>query len=224
MKKVLALLLAVLMLASIGCACEEETADEPAEITFQDIPWGSSREDVLAWLIQTGVVASEKSCYSGNGYDFTLLGNNGDWLLYQDRKPYKDVMKMLIPQEINAEYQIAGYSIKEMAFGFAYDGNTTKLIAVWFYPVYKNDEAGREATFADLQSKLRIVYGNGDIDDGERYLKLGENNTAVELRLMGMGYTELVYGVTNTLEILAECDALAGEEPVTVDSTDTNGL
>ena len=221
-------MLAVLMLASIGCAWAEGTAEEPVEepvgITFQDIPWGSSREDVLAWLIQTGVVASEKSCYLGNGYDFTLLGNNGDWLMYQDRKPYKDVMKQLIPQEINVEFQIAGYSIKEMAFGFAYDGNTTKLIAVWFYPVYENDEAGREAIFADLQSKLRIVYGDGDIDDGERYLKLGENNTAVELRLRGMGYTELVYGVTNTLEILAECDSLAGEESITVDSTDTNGL
>ena len=38
MKKLLALILAVMMLASIGCAWAEGTTEEAVEITFQGIP------------------------------------------------------------------------------------------------------------------------------------------------------------------------------------------
>ena len=48
MKKILAFLFAVLMLAS--CAY----ADETAEITYQGIPWGSSVETVKKWAKDQG--------------------------------------------------------------------------------------------------------------------------------------------------------------------------
>lgn len=43
-KKILALLLARMMLESVGCAWGEETAEEIREIAFQDIPWAALRK------------------------------------------------------------------------------------------------------------------------------------------------------------------------------------
>ena len=50
MKKVLALMLAVMMLASVGCAWAEETGES---IIWQGIPWGSNVEEVKGYLFQS---------------------------------------------------------------------------------------------------------------------------------------------------------------------------
>lgn len=54
MKKLLALIVAAMMLVSVGCAWAESMAEELGEITFQDIPWGSSLEEVESWAKEKG--------------------------------------------------------------------------------------------------------------------------------------------------------------------------
>ena len=97
---------------------------------------------------------------------------------------------------------------------FTYNGETTGLISVGISLDCPN---GTDVAFADLQQKLRTVYGDGDIDDDNTYFKTGENNTAVLLRKNNAPM--LIYGITNATELL---NASIGAP--TANPSDTNGL
>ena len=233
MKKVLAFLLAVMMLASVGCAWAEGTTEELPEITFQDIPWGSSVETVAEWVVQREEYSlsydtAEKhlNWYSpwnkgSSGRDIIL---NADGTTLDGQAEY-DYGKALAnwttfggERGDLAGFSIAGYKMNTLYYDFTYDGETTGLISVGVSLECPN---GADVAFADLQQKLRTVYGAGDIDDENTYFKMGADNTAVLLRKNDDPI--LIYGVTNATELLDEI--IGVEEPVpTANPSDTNGL
>lgn len=230
MKKLFALILAAMMLTVVGCAWAEEPA---AEITFQDIPWGSSIEMVAEWVIQQEeysmsydtaekILTMYMPWYEGSSHHNMILTADGTPLDRDTDADFRDVLANWCTfggeRGELAGFAIAGYKMNEIYYNFTRSEDSTGLISVG---VNLDFPGGADAAFADLQQKLRSVYGAGDIDDETVYFKTGANNTAVLLR---KGETPmLVYGVTNAVTLLN--DILCIETPAsTADPADTDGL
>jgi len=91
----LALLLAVLMLASVGCAWAEETAEEPAGITFQGIPWGSTYEETISYLIACGIITDETMAIFNETEWFYVLNEKGE-MVRVTQKTFPDTYSPII--------------------------------------------------------------------------------------------------------------------------------
>lgn len=229
MKKVLAYLVAVILTCAC-CAMADSATDEMNEITFQDILWGSSVETVAEWVIQREEYSlsydtAEKLLgwympwNKGSSWRSIILTGDGATLDPQVESSYEKALAnwSTFGGESGelAGFEIAGYKLNELYYDFTYDGEKTGLISVGVSLECPN---GTDAAFADLQQKLRVVYGAGDIDDENTYFKTGAGNTAVLLRRNDEPI--LVYGVTNATELL---DAAVRPTP-TVNPSDTSGL
>lgn len=233
MKKVLAFLLAMMMLVSVGCAWAEGTTEEAAEITFQDIPWGSSVDTVAEWVIQREEYSlpydtAEKLLNQympwskGSSGRNIILTTDGTTLDGQVERDYGKALANWTTfggeRGELAGFAIAGYKMNELYYDFTFDGEATGLISVGISLECPN---GEDAAFTDLQQKLRTVYGVGDIDDENTYFKMGANNTAVLLRKNGTPI--LIYGITNATEPLDASIGATGATP-TANPSDTSGL
>ncbi|MBR5232188.1 MAG: hypothetical protein IKW00_08090 [Clostridia bacterium] len=217
MKRVLAFLLALLMLTA--CAY----ADETAEITYQGIPWGSSVETVKKWVKQQGF----KSVLDTSGI-LTCL----DAECKHTFKIMEGVKNVIAQSDSAFQFQAAGYDVRELYFCFDTVGGKPALATVHVTIDPKYD---KEQTLDDLEQKLIQVYGENECEPAptqapnsifsysrsgytssrERYIKRGANNTAVCLsKSYGM---KIVYGKT---------DAFADpEEPtITVSPFNLGGL
>ena len=227
MKKVLAFLLAVLMLASIGCAWAEETAEEPAEITFQGIPWGSSADDVRELMDKLGVPGWSVNHTKGNGsagfgreYVLAENGTNIEW-----NKTSTD-SQTYVARQIGYSMPgmtVAGYEADTIYFNFAINGEVAELVSVTFTSVKNYDS---ETAWNDLVNKLTQVYGAGELLEGAsgtEYVTVGGNNTAVTLYYKYGDTVALTYGRTDAIAIL-DTYFMQIESPEAVDSTDTSGL
>ena len=232
MKKVLALLLAVLMLASIGCAWAEGTTEEAVEITFQDIPWGSSVEEVKSW-------AKEK------GFDSVTLYPDPVAPVFLDvsgkySSGHVKSAKVLFAYAFDSDpFQIAGYSIYSLKFYFDVQDEKTELGTV--VVCIQESGASKEQTQAildDLEQKLITVYGENAVppmdnslaaspeeslllelllmanSDNDRYRKVDAENTAICLTNEAL----LVYGKTNVFVAEEENNVLP------IDSFNIGGL
>lgn len=216
MKKWIAMLLATVLLLNMGCAL----ADVDTEITFQDIPWGSSKEDVYHIVLEKGLAQTEDEyIYESD--------DGGAYLSYDSQKNYvgktgSDFLSWLDASwNFNKEKKIAGYNLDRLNFSFITENDETHLIYVEVMLDWKSNE---EEAYADLQQKLTTVYGEGfhQADTNgilNYYLWKGSDNTAVMLSYNQYSL-HLYYGMLDVDERLAQIEAQI--EPV--DHDDTSGL
>lgn len=216
MKKWIAILLATVLLLNMGCAL----ADVDMEITFQDIPWGSSKEDVYHIVLEKGLAQTEDEyIYESD--------DGGTYLSYDSQKNYirntgSDFLSWLQASwNFNKEKIIAGYNLDRLNFSFITENDETHLIYVEVVLDWKSNE---EEAYADLQQKLTTVYGEGfhktdEYGFTDYYIWKGANNTAVQLNYSQRSLS-LTYGVLDVDERLAQIEAQI--EPV--DHDDTSGL
>lgn len=246
MKKILSLLLAVLMLVSVGGAWAEETTEEaakyPGEITFQDIPWGSSAEEVKKWAKEKGF----QKVTNVGPFISAFLDASGKYV--KGRMSYANLNgddRILFARD-NTSFQIAGYLIDNLAFHFDVQNGKPELCTVVVYfqsPEFVSSldthEQAREqgkAILDDLEQKLITVYGEHSVSATDNFLsgyasllasysgisdgyqKVGAEDTAICLTNDMYG-TILVYGKT---------DVYGTEEKniplLTIDSFNMNGL
>ena len=217
MKKWIAMLLVTVLLLNVGCAL----ADVDTEITFQDIPWESSAEDVLHIVYEKGLAETKTK-------DVYAFDDSGEYLRYDSQKNYveetwSDLLSQLAaPWYINEEKTIAGYNLYDLRFHFITENDESHLICIDVSLDWKSNE---EKAYADLQKKLTTVYGEGfHQEDGNGVLKYslwkGADNTAVMLSYYHHDRIHLFYGVLDVEERLAQIEV---QEEV-VDPDDTSGL
>ena len=218
MKKLIAMLLAAALLLSAGCAL----ADVDTEITFQDIPWESSMEDVhhavLKKELAEAVLEDVYDSNSGGAY----LRYNAQYNTHYWESNQSDLLSWLeAPWSFNKEKTIAGYNLDRLNFSFITENDETHLIYAEVKLDWKSNE---EEAYADLQKKLTTVYGEGFHQADKNgilnyYLWKGADNTAVMLSYNQYSL-HLYYGMLDVEERLAQIEAQ--EEPV--DPDDTSGL
>ena len=157
MKKVLAVLMAMLILACAGIAL----ADVDTAITFQGIPWGSSVLDVIDALQDSGIAVIQEAW---SDLDFLVLLTDGALLTPESGEcfHYNQDAKMYEVQSKNSkcvskfepyyflqyvpDKTIAGYGIKGIDFSFVQQGDETRLMTVQV----RLDWQDTKAAYADL--------------------------------------------------------------------------
>lgn len=181
-------------------------AEYDSEITFQGVPWLSDDETVARSLIEAGFLR--------NGTKVDLNHENVSYLLENevgffspDRIYGADEVTFTTALEGSVKGKIAGYSVKDLIFTFAYDGEY-KLIAVNVGLI------GCEYTI--LKEKLTKIYGEAETVETEEGIISnvwkGLNNSAILLITYseGLDYT-LMYGRLDAADILSQC--LAAPDP-----------
>lgn len=194
MKKLLALVLAAMMLASIGCAWAEGTTEEAVEITFQGIPWGSSVEEVVSWAKENGF--SER--FISSPFFVASLDKSGK---YTNTSLYlSGISVKMLTAMASSSFQIAGYTVS-LEFYFDARGEKTELGTV----VATIQAPQTQAMLDDLEQELITAYGENALPStdispngtGDRYRKLGAADTAVCLTNNPNYGAQLIYGKTN---------------------------
>ena len=195
---------------------------KPGKITFQDIPWESSKEDVYHIMLEKGLAQTEdKYIYEYNS-DGAYLRYNTQYNTHYWESKQSDLLSQLDASgHFNEEKKIAGYNLERLNFSFITENNETHLI---YIEVELNWKSNKEEAYADLQKKLTTVYGEGfhQADTNgilNYYLWKGTDNTAVMLSY-NQSSLHLYYGMLDVEERLAQIEVQ--EEPV--DSDDTSGL
>ena len=210
------MLLVTVLLLNVGCAL----ADVDTEITFQEIPWESSKEDVYHIVLEKGLAQTEDEYIYESG-------NAGDYLRYisQDNfvgKMWSDFLCQLEANwSFNKDKKIAGYNLERLYFSFITENDETHLVCIEVNLDWKSNE---EEAYADLQKKLTTVYGEGfhktdEYGITDYYIWKGANNTAVQLNYSQRSLS-LTYGLLDVDERLAQIEAQI--EPV--DPNDASGL
>lgn len=218
MKKWIAMLLATVLLLNMGCAL----ADVDTEITFQDIPWGSSKEDVYHIVLEKGLAQTEDEYIYESDDGGTYLSYNTQYNTHYWESNQSDLLNRLDASwNFNKEKKIAGYNLDRLNFSFITEKDETHLIYV---EVMLDWKSNAEEAYADLQQKLTTVYGEGfhQADTNgilNYYLWKGSDNTAVMLSYNQYSL-HLYYGMLDVDERLAQIEAQI--EPV--DHDDTSGL
>lgn len=198
MKKLMALILAAMMLASIGCAWAEGTTEEAVEITFQDIPWGSSIEEVTSWAKENGF----QNVYIASTFsNASFLDASGkyNWNVHIGSALDTDAVKVVYAFD-STPFQIAGYTVS-LEFYFDARGEKTELGTV----VATIQAPQTQAMLDDLEQELITAYGENALPStdispngtGDRYRKLGAADTAVCLTNNPNYGAQLIYGKTN---------------------------
>lgn len=225
MKRIALLLMAVVMLASACCVQAEETAQEAAGITFQGIPWGSSVEEVRAWLVSNHVCNEDVHEWLSRNeildvgtvrlsVEEVVLSNMGiGCILREDgsRTGTPEGMEMMFPaiqfnaSELHPDYRVLGVAPKTITFTFRYDGESTGLISVAVSIERKS------SVFKQLYGDMTDLYGADETPGNEdfetallladlsgdwKYRKAGENATMVSYQ----GST-LAFGKTDVLSL-----------------------
>lgn len=238
MKKVLTLLLAMMMLTSIGSTWREATAEQAAEITFQDIPWGSTYEDTVAHLVACGVINDDAVTIFNETEWFYVLNEQGKMVkvtkeIFPDTYNPEVLMSFDISAPyngLNPEFKMGGYEVNKLEFFFVNDGTTTRLVSVLALPLPYDTFP---AMCLDLVGKLDAVYGEGKLTKIPRtpesyeysYINLGGAGSAVYIYHREAVVFDFMYGTTNALHMLGEAfekmPTLVDEAPA---PSDTNGL
>ena len=234
MKRVLALLMAVLMLACGGSAL----ADEERELTFQGVPWGSSFQETMQSLLDSGLLDSGLLVNNRNmsvQEYIDKIGTNADvtYLYSQENKEWdvtisggEYVCKFWAYSGVSGDYNIsvpedktiAGYGIDRIEFSFVKQGEDTRLMTVQLHLDYQDAAAAYE----DLRAKLSSVYGEGEHSEAHKIdTWSGANHSMIFLRHNGSS-VELLYGTTDAEEWMKEAEAAIPKQEI--DGTDVSGL
>lgn len=247
MKNLLATLLAVMMLTSIGCAFAEGTTEDAVEITFQDIPWGSSMEEVKSWAKEngfqkfwnnsSGVIKTPVYLDTSGKYSQAILKSANDLANYE----------ALFTSD-NTSFQIAGYTIPRLDFWFSKQDGETELGTVVVYIQQDVTDEQSQMILDDLEQKLITVYGENaapstdnspkqstdntlsgfawsysltGLGAGDTYRKVGAEDTAVCL-MNQLSDVVLIYGKTDVFAAEETNDDSASD--FIIDSTNIDGL
>ena len=222
MKKIIALLLAAVMLLGITAAFAE---GEAKEIIWQEIPWGSAKQEVLQAMIEGNWIQSEGDTifaeYATSEWAWpSFLTEKGavcDWV-------NMDIVNSLRNQGVNTlstdrklkfDAKIAGYNVRQIACTFAPDG-ALRTVGVLL------DGADED----DLIRKLETVYGASEADKDDSYtlyFRRGENDTAVALTASNFWGDRpyLIYGKTAWSDLFTIEDEASSDQ---IDSNEISGL
>ena len=226
MKKIIALFLAAMMM--LGMAGTALAYDE--QITFQEIPWGSSVEETIKLLNEKGFLDPEWAEYVNQ----VLIPESGYYIKKREEinaEMSGDNGKVLTLLQIDRgnlflaeDKRIAGYPVERLEFTFVVNGAESQLVDVGIDLKYEN---AAEA-IADLQQKLTSVYGNSkhaDVFYGTIATDcwIGADNSIILLYSSENGSVfTLDYGTLNAERMIA---AASGNAPKNnVDSSDVGGL
>lgn len=224
MKRVLALLMAVLMLACGGSAL----ADEERELTFQGVPWGSSFQETMQSLLDSGFLVNNRNI-SVQEMDRILNQGCGRFLYFLDDywcafdcgEEYICNYPAYSGNDISVaeDKTIAGYGIEEIDFSYVKQGEDTRLMTVKLFLDYQDGAA----TYEDLRAKLSYVYGEGEHSEASGSIDTwsGANHSMIFLRYNG-SHIELCYGTADAEEWLEEAKAAIPKQEI--DGTDVSGL
>ncbi len=240
MRRILSVLLAVVLV--IGLANTAFAYDE--EITFQDIPWGSSIEDTIKIMVEKGFIQEEtiqaiggpdnviNYMYVSDGEADYLYKKGKDIIFGNESDDQVRAMGSCIfdnPLSSGLAKKIAGYNVNNIEFYFAKNDTGSGLISARIDLVFDRKET--KEVFDDLTQKLTTVYGKPQ--KGKRsmlsgtkapyYAWKGKNDTCVWLFADSLGGVLLTYGTLNAGNILKEY-LTAVPTKVPVDSSDTSGL
>lgn len=218
MKKLLALILAVMMLASISCAWAEGTTEEAVEITFQGIPWGSSVEEVVSWVKENGF--SER--FISSPFFVASLDKSGK---YTNTSLYlSGISVKMLTAMASSSFQIAGYTVS-LEFYFDSRGEKTELGTV----IVSIQDPQTQEILDNLEQELITAYGENALPStdispngtGDRYRKVGAADTAVCLTNNPNYGVQLIYGKINpfTNEKVAKESVEETVEKATVEIT-----
>lgn len=160
MKRILCIIVAIVMLATLAAnACAEEAPEEVEECLFRGIPWGSDYETVMNALKDIGFRWAAPEIGDGNlfGYSYrygAYIGKFGD-------KGYDVGMTV----DGYGTLKVAGYPVKQIKLYFAClpnkDGKIDfKKENTFFYRAeYLFAIKGTSWEGEDLLNKLKDVYG-----------------------------------------------------------------
>ncbi len=225
MKKMLCLVLSLMLLLSCSALAEEEK-----EITFQGVPWGSSKEETRQIWIDQGFVKPNPPAGSGsNGnYGFSFSAE-GDLVYFSGSDDTMCCHSFKISAlEVTT---LASYELNKVCEFYACDRveDGTALMMV----LVELKVSDGEAAYDDLTAKLASIYGQYEGLTWEDYgmvvnMWKGANNTVVVLAPDGnTGLVTLLYGTLDAEKILGEYEdryQATIPTPVPVDPTDTSGL
>lgn len=225
MKKAFTLLVAVMMLFSIGWA----SAEEAKEITFQGIPWESDFSFVTQQMLDAGFISPELPAdtlpqFMGNGYGTYLFWDNSIQCVNIGPKDYPSVFSTfhLSGPFLAAEKKIGGYGITRLDLTFAKERDTTKFLTAVLTLQMENAEQG----YSDLAEKLTSIYGESHHYDSRIIFDawLDKNKSSTVFLTNWFGEIILYYGTLNGEAILNECLIHSTQPSNTADGSDTSGL
>lgn len=240
MKRLLSVLV-VLILTCVFIGALGETAEEKKEITFRNIPWGSSYETVNAdnsgWNLRM---------YAGDFYDVksvaNVLSGGSD---YTKDYEYKDIN--IIASGSGVNINVAGYTATTVKLYFAYtpvDGVLTRTTkdSSMYGALYGFDKVNNvEPIEHDLIEKLSKIYGEPSKTDESKSWSgnkirqtywYGANDTVVCLHVIASKDSEdssfdICYAWLKGDDLLAaanqsEIDRIAAGEQAVQDLIDQN--
>ena len=235
MRKAIAIFLILALLAGMmGCAAAYD-----GEIVFQEIPWGTDREEALSLLLGKGYIpdeymemigADELAAYFVYEQGGSYLGKNRSGISLHSENDVQRVLYTLLfrnPFDNVLVKKIAGYSVDEINLCFADNRTESALIAVY---LQIQSMENYEVFFDDLKEKLVKVYGKAETGKATGVTGKnitfcaweGDQDTCVWL-FADMGVVQLVYGTLNARNILKEY-LTAKPAAVTPNPDDTDGL
>ena len=132
MKKYLAFFLALALITVSGAALAYDD-----EITWQGLPWGSSADEVVQFLMEKGFIETEPNINSGFFPEcYTFLTDKGKEAIpgRDYDKEYWDACASI--SIYSDSFQVGGYEVEDISFNFASDGekeNVTwqSLLRTW---------------------------------------------------------------------------------------------
>ena len=241
MKKVLAFLLAVMMLAGVSCAWAEGTTEEAVEITFRDIAfgatWGEFRDNID--VLKDEYPQGFGSAWEGTPYrveDIVLYGNYNYNIDTANSPLLKDVI--FCSNGLDYYYRVkslmvAGYQTNASEVFFVRPVVVGSIVtdddSAIFYAAYYEFGNCDDAMETDLNTKLSGIYGTPESITDEQGNNLivwyGANDTEVTLFRDGTTI-RLVYAWRGAEALIDEALAIAkaNQPPAKDVSGDSSGL
>ncbi len=208
MKRLIAMLLTVMLLAAMTTAFAE---NEAQEIVWQDIPWGSSYSETVKLLIDKKIISTPNDLMKGDYADLSPMGVFCSFMLEDGMldddpwspKYYNSHIIVATNRSSGLSFKFGGYEVRSITLIFTPD---EKLMSIMITP--------NGADYDDLTGKLSSVYGEPSIEDP--FVIRGGNQTAVAYDYMNGA---IVYGKTTWNEVLPDTETKAP-----ADASDLGGL
>ncbi len=143
------------------------------EITFQEIPWYSSMEEVRAKLDE---LYGEYDVQQNEGSRAFILDADGrafsDWYSYE-----KQTVSLLVQLK---DVEMLSYPVESIRFVFATDGDESKLITIALQPKAP-DPSGKafDNMVAAFTDEITGWYGEPETNNSSQFVLHGGENTAI---------------------------------------------
>ena len=163
MKKVFAFLLAVMMLASVGCAWAEETTEELPEIQFRGISFGTTIAEIEQ--IEKLWVEAYSDQWTETNIDNIILGK---MLMEEDVVGEQAMLVEYLPVEEVAGYDCGmayRYFVRPVENGQIVEDSSQAILYAGSYMLIPESLDETPSAIADLTNKLTQLYGAPVMDE-----------------------------------------------------------